>query len=68
VTGGESIAILLQSVSDISDVSAVNPLIDFYDIHGRKGEVVFYCSVPDTTQIRKKIVYLSISILTPNLA
>jgi hypothetical protein len=32
VTGGKPIAILSQS---ISSVSAVNPLIAFYDIHGR---------------------------------
>jgi hypothetical protein len=45
VTGGKPIAVRSQS---ISDVSAVNPLVAFYDIHGRKGEVLFYCSVPDT--------------------
>jgi hypothetical protein len=33
VTGGKPIAALLQS---ISDVSAINPLLAFYDIHGRK--------------------------------
>jgi hypothetical protein len=26
----------------ISDVSAVNSLVAFYDIHGRKGEVLFF--------------------------
>jgi hypothetical protein len=31
-------------------LSAVNPLVAFYDIHGRKGEVLFFCSVPDTTR------------------
>jgi hypothetical protein len=36
--------------------SAVNPLVDFYDIHGRKGEVLFYCSVPGT--IRDIFYYL----------
>jgi hypothetical protein len=25
----------------ISGVSAINPLVDFYDIHGRKREVLF---------------------------
>jgi hypothetical protein len=30
--------------------SAVNPLVAFYDIHGRKGEVPFFYIVPDTTQ------------------
>jgi hypothetical protein len=29
---------------------AVNPLVTFYDIHGRKREMLFFCSVPDTTQ------------------
>jgi hypothetical protein len=31
-------------------VSAVGLLVVFYDIPGRKGEVVFYSPVPDTTQ------------------
>jgi hypothetical protein len=39
VTGGKLIAILLQS---ISGVSAINPLVAFYDIHGRKREVLFF--------------------------
>jgi hypothetical protein len=29
---------------------AVSHLVAFYDIHGRKGEVLFFCSVPDTTR------------------
>jgi hypothetical protein len=29
-------------------VSAANPSVAFYNIHGRKGEVIFFCSVPDT--------------------
>jgi hypothetical protein len=33
VTGGKPIAVRTQS---ISDASAVNPLIAFYDIYGRK--------------------------------
>jgi hypothetical protein len=36
VTGGKPVAVLLQS---ISGVSAINPLVAFYDIHGRKREV-----------------------------
>jgi hypothetical protein len=36
VTGGKPIAALLQS---ISGVSAINPLVAFYDIHGGKREV-----------------------------
>jgi hypothetical protein len=47
VTGGKSIAVLLQS---ISGVSAINPLVAFYDIHGRKREVLFFYFVPDTTR------------------
>jgi hypothetical protein len=41
VTGGKLIAIRLQSVAG---VSAINPLVVSYDIHGRKGEVLFYSS------------------------
>jgi hypothetical protein len=29
---------------------AVDPLVAFYDINGRKGEVLFFNSVPDTTR------------------
>jgi hypothetical protein len=47
VTGGKSIAVLLQS---ISGVSAINPLVAFYDIHGGKREVLFFYFVPDTTR------------------
>jgi hypothetical protein len=32
----------------ISHVSVVNPLVAFYDIHGRKRGVLFFCSVPET--------------------
>jgi hypothetical protein len=32
----------------ISGGEAFNPLVAFYDIHGRKGEVLFFCFVPDT--------------------
>jgi hypothetical protein len=39
VIGGKPIAVLLQS---ISDVSAINPLVAFYDIHGGKREVLFF--------------------------
>jgi hypothetical protein len=42
VTGGKPIAVLFQS---ISDVSAINPLVAFYDIHGGKRDFV-----PDTTR------------------
>jgi hypothetical protein len=47
VTGGKPIAVLLQS---ISRVSAINPLVAFYDIHGGKRGVQFFYFVPDTTQ------------------
>jgi hypothetical protein len=47
VTGGKPVAVLLQS---ISDVSAINPLVAFYDIHGGKRDVLFFYSVPDTTR------------------
>jgi hypothetical protein len=38
----------------ISGGSGVNPLVAFHDIHGRKAEVLFFCSVPDTTQYKTK--------------
>jgi hypothetical protein len=47
VTGRKPIAVLLQS---ISDVSAINSLVAFYDIHGGKREVLFFYFVPDTTR------------------
>jgi hypothetical protein len=47
VTRGKPIAVLLQS---ISGVSAINPLVAFYDIHGGKREVLFFYFVPDTTR------------------
>jgi hypothetical protein len=47
VTDGKPIAVLLQS---ISGVSAINPLVAFYDIHGGKREVLFFYFVPDTTR------------------
>jgi hypothetical protein len=47
MTGGKPIAALLQS---ISGVSAINPLVTFYDIHGGKREVLFFYFVPDTTR------------------
>jgi hypothetical protein len=47
VTGRKHIAVLLQS---ISVVSAIIPLVAFYDIHGGKKEVLFFYFVPDTTR------------------
>jgi hypothetical protein len=55
VTGGKPIAILLQS---ISDVSAINSLVAFYDIHGGKREVFFFYFVPDTTRDKTVGKYL----------
>jgi hypothetical protein len=40
VTGGKPIA---------AGANAINPLVAFYDIHGRKREVVFFYFVPGTT-------------------
>jgi hypothetical protein len=47
VTGDMPIAVLLQS---ISGVSAINPFVAFYDIHGGKREVLFFYFVPDSTR------------------
>jgi hypothetical protein len=47
VTGGKPITILFQC---ILGVSAINPLVAFYGIHGGKREVLFFYFVPDTTQ------------------
>jgi hypothetical protein len=47
VTGRKPIAVLLQP---ISGVSAINPLVAFYDIHGGKSEVLFFYFIPDTTR------------------
>jgi hypothetical protein len=47
VTGGKHVAVLLQPISGLS---AINPLVAFYDIHEGKREVLFFYFVPDTTQ------------------
>jgi hypothetical protein len=47
VSGDKPIAVLLQV---ISGVSAINPLVAFYDNHGGKREVLFLYFVPDTTR------------------
>jgi hypothetical protein len=52
VTGGKPIADLLQS---ISGVSAINPLVAFYDIYRGKREVLFFYFVPDTTRDNNNI-------------
>jgi hypothetical protein len=51
-TGGKPIADLLQS---ISGVSAINPLVAFYDIHGGKREVLFFYFIPDTTRDNRQL-------------
>jgi hypothetical protein len=50
VTGGKRIAVLLQS---ISGANAINLIVAYYDIHGRKREVLFFYFVPDTTRDNK---------------
>jgi hypothetical protein len=47
MTGGKPIAVVLQS---ISGVSAINPFVAFYDIHGGKREMLFFYFDPDTTR------------------
>jgi hypothetical protein len=47
VRGSKPIAVWSQS---ISGVSAINSLVAFYDIHGRKREVIVFYFVLDTTR------------------
>jgi hypothetical protein len=47
MTDGKAIAVLSQF---ISGVIAINLLVTFYDIHGRKREVLFFYFVPGTTR------------------
>jgi hypothetical protein len=47
VTDGKPIVVLSQSISGMSDFGR---LVNFYDIHGRKREVLSFCSVLDTTR------------------
>jgi hypothetical protein len=47
MTGGKPIAVLLQYISGIS---AINPLVAFYDIHEGKREVLLFYFIPDTTR------------------
>jgi hypothetical protein len=51
VTGGKPIAVLLEP---ILGVSAINPLVAFYDIHGGKREVLFFYFVPETNETNAK--------------
>jgi hypothetical protein len=50
VTGGKPIAVLLQS---ISGVSAINPLVAFYDIYGGKREVLLFCPGHETKRFKR---------------
>jgi hypothetical protein len=52
VTGGKPIAVGSQS---ISGVNAINPLVAFYDIYGRKREGLIFYFVPDTTRDYRSI-------------
>jgi hypothetical protein len=47
VAGGKLIVVWSQSVSG---VNAINPLVAFYDIYGRRREVLFFYFVSDTTR------------------
>jgi hypothetical protein len=55
VTGGKPIAVLLRSVSG---VSAIDPLVTFYDIHGGKerGAILLFCPGHHTLKKKKFIV------------
>jgi hypothetical protein len=59
VTGGKPIAVLLLS---ISGVSAINPLVAFYDIHGGKREKLFFYFVPDTTRDQRHKIKITLAI------
>jgi hypothetical protein len=54
VKGSKPIAVYLQS---ISSESSINSLVAFYDIYGRKREVLFFYFVPDTTQELYSILF-----------
>jgi hypothetical protein len=53
VTGGKPIAVWSQS---ISGVSAINPLVAFYDIHGKKRRVLFIYSIQYTTRVKEMLI------------
>jgi hypothetical protein len=48
---------VVSPTPSISGLSAINPLNAFYDIHGRKREVLFLYFVPDTTRDLMKSLY-----------
>jgi hypothetical protein len=49
VTGGKHIAVLSESISD------ANPLVAFYDIHGRNGGVFILARIPGETSLSREI-------------
>jgi hypothetical protein len=51
-----------RSLSQVSGVRAINPLVAFYDTHGRKNEVPFFYFVPDTTQGMYITLYVTLYI------
>jgi hypothetical protein len=53
VIDGKPIAVLLQS---ITGGDAVNLLVTFYDIHGRKREVLLFYFVPATTRDNERVI------------
>jgi hypothetical protein len=68
MTGGKPIAVLLQS---ILCVSVINPLVAFYDIHGRKGEVLFFYFVPtphgtDNNIVNSYLIFNDLSVKFKN--
>jgi hypothetical protein len=63
VTGGKPIAVCSQS---ISGVKAINSIVAFYDIHGKKREVLFFYFVSDTTRDENETLQLGILSFTPN--
>jgi hypothetical protein len=52
-------AIVCDQTQSISGAGAINPLVAFYDIHGRKREVIFFNFVPDTTSDSEHIIIFS---------
>jgi hypothetical protein len=50
ITGGKPANRPVVLLQYISGVSAINPLVAFYDIHGGKREVLFLYFVPDTAR------------------
>jgi hypothetical protein len=47
MTGGKPIAVRSQSISVLN---AINPLVAFYDMNGRKRKVLFFYFVPDNSR------------------